>query len=233
MRAAFDRLGGQPAGLRLNCVNRIPHGRGLGSSAAAITAGVQLARALVPEGRDQLDDADALALASELEGHPDNVAACLLGGFTVAWTSAGRSRAVRVDPQGISPMLFIPSQQSATEVARATLPPAVPHADAAFNAGRAALLVIALTRHPELLMTATEDRLHQSYRAEAMVASADLVRRLRAEDVPAVISGAGSSVLALISADKQRERARDARPDGWELAELGVSEGAQTRVQTH
>src|SRR6201996_3466331 len=78
MRATFDRLGGQPRGLELSCANRIPHGRGLGSSASAIVAGVLLARSLVLGGEQQLGDADVLALASELEGHPDNVAACLL-----------------------------------------------------------------------------------------------------------------------------------------------------------
>ena len=181
MRAAFDRLGEQPAGLRLDCRNRIPHGRGLGSSAAAIVSGIGWPGRLTVDGRERLDEAGALALATELEGHPDNVAACLLGGLTVAWL-AGRGRAGPSGSAGlgVAPVLFIPDEQSATHAARAALPGTVPHADAAFNLSRAALLVLALTGRPDLLLTATEDRLHQRYRAAGMPASAALVDRLRA-----------------------------------------------------
>ncbi|CAN5604893.1 homoserine kinase [soil metagenome] len=230
MRAAFDVLGGQPPGLRLSCVNRIPHGRGLGSSAAAIVAGVELARCLSHDGRARLDDAGALALAARLEGHPDNVAACLLGGLTIAWTSDGTSRAVRLQPQGFQPVLFIPSDQSATHTARAALPPLVPHADAAFNSARSALLTVALTGRPELLWTATEDRLHQHYRAASMPASSSLLAELRAGGVAAVISGAGSSVLALAVSPDQVATALTLAPAGWECAPLQVAEGARCSV---
>ena len=223
MRACFELLGGQPAGLRLHCVNRIPHGRGLGSSAAAIVAGIQLARALRPDGR--LDDAGALALASQLEGHPDNVAACLLGGLTVAWVDGDVARAVRLEPAGIRPLVFIPAQRSATVAARAVLPAQVPHPDAAFNVGRAALLPLALTGRPELLMAATEDRLHQGYRAAGMPDSARLVEQLRSEGIAAVISGAGPSVLALAVAE-QADRAAARCPAGWECVELPPAPGA-------
>ena len=138
MRAAFDRLAGQPPGLRISCRNAIPHGRGLGSSAAAIVSGIALARALTEDGEAMLDERAALELATELEGHPDNVAACQLGGATVAWLADdGAGRAVRLNPTGVLPALLIPSDRSATEAARALLPASVPHADAAFNAGRA------------------------------------------------------------------------------------------------
>jgi len=197
LRATLERLGGQPPGLRLHCRNEIPHGRGLGSSAAAIVAGVELARGLVVDGRQHLDDDTALALATELEGHPDNVAACLLGGFTIAWLSDGAGRAVRLEPEAIRPVVFVPGEASATHAALAALPATVPHADAAFNAARAALLVAGLTGRPDLLLTATEDRLHQHYRAAGMPASSGLVARLRSAGLAAVISGAGSSVLAL------------------------------------
>ncbi|WP_354642326.1 homoserine kinase [Kitasatospora camelliae] len=204
MRAAFDRLGGQPRGLEVVCANRIPHGRGLGSSSAAICAGIVAARAVTIGGASALDDDDLLALASELEGHPDNVAACLRGNFTVAWTEEGVgqdlsvARAVTLEPSDrVVPVVFIPSTEVLTETARGLLPKTVPLGDAAVNAGRAALLVEALTRRPELLLTATEDRLHQDYRASAMPDSAALVAALRAEGVPAVISGAGPTVLAL------------------------------------
>jgi homoserine kinase len=212
MRAAFDDLGTrQPTGLALRCVNRIPHGRGLGSSAAAIVAGVLAARALagVPVGPD-----DALQLASRLEGHPDNVAPCLYGGLTVAWVSDagsdgasdGMARAVRLEPRpDIRPVALIAPAPVSTEVARGLLPAQIPHQDAARNAGRAALLVAALTTWPEALLDATEDRLHQDYRAPAMPATQDLVARLRAAGVPAVVSGAGPSVLAfLISSSSAR-----------------------------
>lgn len=197
LRLAFDALGGQPPGLRLSCLNRIPHARGMGSSSAAIVAGLLAARALVDDGVKALDDQAVLELATSLEGHPDNVAACLLGGLTIAWTEDGVARAVRRTPAvGVRPVLFIPEHRALTATARKLLPDQVPHADAAANAGRAALLIHALTADPELLLPATRDWLHQEYRASAMPASADLVRALRGAGIPALISGAGPTVLA-------------------------------------
>jgi homoserine kinase len=205
MRVAFDDLNvAQPPGLALRCANRIPHGRGLGSSAAAIVAGVVAARALAGAStRPQ----DVLPLASVLEGHPDNVAPCLFGGLTIAWVAAGsaglpEARAVRLDPHpGVRPVAFIAPAPVSTKVARGLLPAVVPHADAARNAGRAALLIAALTARPDVLLDGTEDKLHQDYRAPAMPHSHDLVTRLRAACVPAVVSGAGPSVLAFLTGD--------------------------------
>jgi homoserine kinase len=226
MRAAFDRLGGQPRGLEVVCANRIPHGRGLGSSAAAICAGIIAARAVTVGGSEQLDDAAVLALASELEGHPDNVAACLLGGFTIAWTDGAGghgqvlgggsdAHAVTLAPSElVVPLVFIPGNPVLTEVARGLLPATVPHADAAANLGRAALLVEAVTRRPELLFPATEDRLHQDYRSPAMPESAALVAGLRAQGVAAVISGAGPTVLALTDDGTAEKLLAQAGP-GW------------------
>jgi len=225
-RAAFDRLAGQPAGLRIDCRNSIPHGRGLGSSAAAIVSGILLARALTVDGPALLDDAGALALATELEGHPDNVAACLLGGATVAWIEAGVGRAARFSPSGVLPVLLVPEQRSATTAARAVLPDAVPHADAAFNAGRAGLLVLALTGRPDLLLTATEDRLHQRYRAPGIPDTARLVEELRAAGLPAMVSGAGPSVLVLAADQAQSARAVALAPGGWQAAQLAPATGA-------
>ncbi len=180
------------------CANRIPHGRGLGSSSAAICAGIVAARAVTIGGPSALDDDALLALASELEGHPDNVAACLRGNFTIAWTDEESAKAVALEPsEQVVPVVFVPAGEVLTETARGLLPKTVPLADAAVNAGRSALLVEALTRRPELLFAATEDRLHQDYRASAMPESAGLVGALRAEGIPAVISGAGPTVLAL------------------------------------
>lgn len=215
MRTAFDAMGGQPRGIELVCANRIPHGRGLGSSAAAIVAGVLAARELVLGG---LSDDEVLALCAEIEGHPDNVAACLLGGLTVAY-GEGVAR-LPVDPS-VAPVAFVPTTRSSTAKARKMLPESVPHGDASFNAARAALLVEALGRRPELLMAATEDRLHQPYRAEAMPRSATLVASLRSAGIPAVVSGAGPTVLAFGGADFNAGR-------GWTATPLPVDrEGAQ------
>jgi homoserine kinase len=212
MRAAFDRLGGQPPGLALRSLNTIPHGRGLGSSAAAIITGILAARGLTADGRGLLPDAAVLGLATELEGHPDNVAACLHGSLTIAWTPdparpSGPGDGT-VQPAGprvirlpvldeIRPVLCVPAEGLPTETARGVLPATVPHRDAAANAARSALLIAALTRVPAVLFDATEDYLHQAYRAEVMPRTADLLGRLRAAGVAATVSGAGPSVLAI------------------------------------
>jgi homoserine kinase len=206
VRATFDVLGGHPRGLEIVCANRIPHGRGLGSSAAAIVAGILAARELVLGGAERLPDDAMLRLAAELEGHPDNVAACLAGGFTMAWTENEICASLRLDVQkSIVPVVFVPDTKSATARARKLLPESVPHGDAVANATRAALMVQALTRRPELLLVATKDTLHQQYRAPAMARSASLMARLRAAGIAAVISGAGPTVLALTTAARADE----------------------------
>ncbi len=223
MRAVFEQFGGQPRGIELVCANRIPHGRGLGSSAAAVVAGVLIGRALVVGGDTNLPDAEVLALAAEIEGHPDNVAPCLLGGLTVARTEGGRAEAVRLDVDpAISPVLLVPPTPSSTDEARSLLPEHVPHADAVFNASRSALLVAALTGRPEALLAATDDRLHQPYRAEAMGESAALVAKLRASGLPAVVSGAGPSVLVLARGDAEADVAAAQVPDGWRAERVAV-----------
>ena len=156
MRVAFGLLDGQPPGLTLRCVNRIPHGRGLGSSAAAVVSGVLAARALTDGGDERMPLDAVLRLASDLEGHPDNVAACLFGGLTIAWTGGGGARASRLAPRhAIVPLVLVAPKPLATETARGVLPDSVPHADAAANAARAALLVAALTSTPENLPAAS------------------------------------------------------------------------------
>jgi homoserine kinase len=205
VRATFDALGGQPRGLEVVCANHIPHGRGLGSSAAAIVAGIVGARELVLGGAERLPDDAMLRLAAQLEGHPDNVAACLAGGFTMAWQEAGTTsgpalltRSLHLDVhKSIAAVVFVPETKSSTARARKLLPDTIPHEAAAANGARAALLSQALTRRPDLLFMATEDALHQSYRASAMSRSAALMTRLRDAGIAAVISGAGPSVLAL------------------------------------
>lgn len=222
LRAAFDRLGGQPRGLEVVCANRIPHARGLGSSAAAIVAAVVAARALVLGGQERLSGDAALALATEVEGHPDNVAACLSGGLSLAWTSADGPHALRLDPSPeLAPVAFVPATTASTKKARGALPEQVPHVDAAANAACAALLPLALTARPDLLMAATRDRLHQHYRAPSQPRTAALVEALRADGVPAVVSGAGPTVLALTT--REQRDAVVARPSrGWTVLPLDV-----------
>ncbi|PFG32609.1 homoserine kinase [Sanguibacter antarcticus] len=199
LRLALDHAGAPQTGLHLTCTNRIPHGRGMGSSAAAVVAGLLAARMLVADP-GALDDATVLALATQMEGHPDNAAPAILGGATVAWTpSPGdppRAVRLRVHPE-IEPTVLVPVSRLATHTARGVLPAEVPHADAAFNAGRTALLVHALAEDPDLLFDATQDRLHQEYRSGVMVSTWELVRGLRAQGVPAMVSGAGPTVLVL------------------------------------
>jgi homoserine kinase len=249
MRQTFEILDGQPPGLVLRCANRIPHGRGLGSSAAAIVSGVLAARALTDHGEQRLPDDGVLRLAAGLEGHPDNVAACLLGGLTVAWAGAGGPRAVTLSPlRAIVPVVFVAPRPLSTEKARGVLPETVPHADAAANAGRSALLIAALTsdaaREPGALLDATRDWLHQPYRAGVMPETARLVCRLREAGVPAVVSGAGPSVLAFAvrpgTADAPSSASLDGLDStsrymgiGWDISVLDVDRlGASIHLVT-
>jgi homoserine kinase len=283
MRATFDLLGGQPPGIALQCANRIPHARGLGSSAAAIVAGIVTARELAkqrdkadrgelpderarqlgdgerppdggerladeskrpadgrarpPDGGERLHggellpDEEVLALAAELEGHPDNVAACLYGGFTIAWVDGGLPRAVRHDvAANIAVRVFVPPNPVSTEYARTLLPERIRHADAAHAAGRAALLVTALAGRPDLLLPATVDRLHQHYRAPAMPDSVAFVERLRAAGIAAVISGAGPAVIAFSIGEPDR-LGKIVTDSAWQMYEVAVDNAGVSRVR--
>ncbi|WP_341358725.1 homoserine kinase [Georgenia sp. M64] len=221
VRAGLDLAGAPQAGLELTCTNAIPHGRGMGSSAAAVVAGLVAARALVSEP-EVLDDAAVLGLATQMEGHPDNAAPALLGGATAAWVDAGGAHAASIplDP-GLGVSVLVPQARLLTRTARAVLPAEVPHKDAAFNAGRTALLVLALGGRSDLLMAATEDRLHQDYRADAMRPTAEAVRALREAGWPAVVSGAGPSVLVLDRLDEVTTAMLASR--GWRVLSPGVA----------
>jgi homoserine kinase len=239
LRAGFAAFadGAQPPGLALRCVNRIPHGRGLGSSAAAIVSGLLAAQALSALGnrpagnRPAPAGADLLTLATELEGHPDNVAACLAGGLTIAWTTSQGPRLTRLEPiPDLYPVVCIAPSDVAvrTEVARKALPETVPHREAAANAGRAALLIAALTQKESAsqLFDATEDWLHQAYRSRAMPDTYALVTALREDGVAAVVSGAGPSVLALTTAKPGLDRLDSiVRETGkaWRISPLDVA----------
>ncbi|MEJ3404578.1 homoserine kinase [Rathayibacter sp. YIM 133350] len=200
----FARYGYALPGLRLEATNAIPHGRGLGSSGAAIVAGVMAATGLLA-GIVEIGENDALAIATELEGHPDNVAPALFGGLTIAWvTPEGPQHKKLMVHRGVSPVVFVPEHVMSTALARSLQPLSVPHEDAVFNVSRSALLVAALIQSPELLVAATEDKLHQNYRAAAMPETNRLITALRAEGFAAVVSGAGPSILVLGSDPSQR-----------------------------
>ena len=228
LRALAD-VGVTPAGLRLSAINRIPHGRGLGSSAAAIVAAVALARELTGGADSPISLDRAFDLSVAIEGHPDNVAPALLGGLTIAWpdASTGLSRAVTlaVHPS-IRAIVCVPADRMSTKAARGLLPSTVTHADAATNAARSALLVHALTSDPSLLLDATADLLHQPYRCPAMPITGALLERLRADRLAATVSGSGPSVLVLTDADAL-ERVRSLA-EGFEVRELAIaSEGVR------
>ena len=240
MQAGFAAAGEEPAGLAIFCRNEVPQGFGLGSSAAAIVAGLLAARALAAARRgaagtaDVLPDAEVLRLACQMEGHPDNVAACLAGGLTISWSEPDGLQVARLTPApGLAPVLCVPAIPVATKTARNALPEHVPHADAAANSARAALLIAGLTCRPDLLLAGTEDFLHQRYRAAVMPGTVTLLAALRDAGIPAVVSGAGPSVLALTvdghdggAADVARIAARHS--ELWRVLPLRVdTEGAR------
>ncbi|MDQ6739809.1 MAG: homoserine kinase [Actinomycetota bacterium] len=209
MDAAFARLGYRRGGLKITAENVLPHGRGLGSSASAIVAAVTAANALVPTA-DQQDRQWVLQLASELEGHPDNVAPAIFGAVAISWQEGPVYRSVRVTPSPrVIPIAAVPAVELSTETARAMLPSSIPHRSAADNAGRAALLIHALKDEPAMLLAGTEDFLHQRFRAQAMTRSAELMDALRAEGFAAFISGAGPTVMTLADGADAAQRAAD------------------------
>jgi homoserine kinase len=228
LRAACCAVGATPPGLVIRCANAIPHSRGLGSSAAAVVAGVVAGYALAGMAPDER----ALQLAAEFEGHADNAAASLLGGLVVAWAEgdkADRYRALRLEPHAdLRATVLIPRQESSTESTRGLLPAQVPHLDAAFATGRCALAVQAVTTRLDLLLTATEDRLHQNYREPAWPSTIRVINELRKAGVAAVVSGAGPTVLALTTGSAGLPEGVDTT--GFEVRHLEVDRvGVQVR----
>ncbi len=200
----FNRLGQEVPGLRLKAHNLIPHGRGMGSSGAAVVSGIVAAKGLL-DGVVEISDQELLELATELEGHPDNVAPALFGGLTIAWVDEQGPRHKKLFVhRGVSPLELVPNHKMSTALARSLQPESVPHEDAVFNVSRSALLIAALTQSPDLLMAATEDRLHQDYRAAAMPETNALVELMRSNGFAAVVSGAGPSVLVLANGPTER-----------------------------
>lgn len=232
LRAALDRMQVRAPGLAVRCANRIPHARGLGSSAAAGVGGIAVATALARAGGAPrpLDEAGLVQLSAEFEGHPDNSSASVLGGAIVSWTTCAPdgpqygARRLAVHP-AVRAYAMVPGFECSTSLARGVLPPQVPHADAAFNASRAALMVVALTTDPSLLLAATEDRLHQRYRKDAMPSTYALVNALREQGVAAIVSGAGPTVLVLGDRELPVAAAAAAAAAGFSVTPLDVADG--------
>mgnify|MGYP000683733676 FL=1 len=238
MLRGFEHMGAKPRGIALRALNVIPHGRGLGSSASAIVGGLALARSLVLTGEQYMSDEELITLATELEGHPDNVAAAFYGGATLAWSESktssvgetkniGRAVSLRVDDR-IKALLLVPNNQLATAKARKLLPEIIPHQDAVLNSSRTALLVHALAERPDLLFIATEDLLHQKYRAQAMPKTIALVEKLRGAGLAAVVSGAGPSVMVLYSGAEDEIDQLESVSPGFTAIKLAIAKiGAQ------
>ncbi|MBB4135800.1 homoserine kinase [Gordonia humi] len=218
-------------GLSLHCVNTIPHSRGLGSSAAAVVGGLAAASALLARDgrRAALTETELVQLSSEFEGHPDNAAASVLGSGVVTWMNDGPeffARRLTVHP-AVRATSFVPQTRSSTAVTRGLLPDAVPRTDAVFNLSRAALGVVALTSDPSCLVDATDDKLHQRYRAEAMPATSGLMQALRSRGHAATVSGAGPSVLVLGTVELGDDEARLAAEHGFEMISLEIADGVE------
>ncbi|HEY9305150.1 MAG TPA: homoserine kinase [Mycobacterium sp.] len=221
-------------GLKVRCRNVIPHSRGLGSSAAAVVGGLGAVNGLVAQaGSTPLSEDQLIQLASEFEGHPDNAAASVLGGAVVSWTErSGDLPSFAAVPLQLHPDIHlftaIPEQRSSTAEARVLLPAQVSHDDARFNLSRAALLVVALTERPDLLMAATEDMLHQPQRGPTMPTSAEYLRLLRRYNMAAVLSGAGPAVIALSTASELPAEALEySAANGFAVSEMAAGDGVR------
>jgi homoserine kinase len=216
--------GGSLPPFRLRCRNAIPLERGLGSSSAATVAGLLLANEVIGS---PLDSTALLEVAVDIEGHPDNVAACIFGGLVIAYLSEEGWRAERLEAHpSLSPVLFVPEEERVpTADARRILPREVPLSDAAHNVGRAALAVIALTARPEILLEALDDRLHQARRLALAPASRALYQDLRDAGVAVCVAGAGPSLLAF---EADAPKVPELGP-GWRVLRPHVAEGAELR----
>lgn len=223
LRRGLDSIGASQVGLELFCENRIPQTRGLGSSAAAIIGGLMLARGLTGGHFSPLTKQNILEVATEMEGHPDNVAPALFGGVVVSRQEQNDRGIVAVPLKTeyqLELTVFIPGYTLSTNCARELLPTEIPFHEAVANSANAALLVLALQKEPALLMVATEDYLHQEYRRPVMKPSVDLLFWLRKRMLPAVISGAGPTVMVL--GETPAAIKAQARGNGWDVKSLSL-----------
>lgn len=232
-------VGLRAGGLKVQCRNAIPHSRGLGSSAAAAVGGLAVVNGFaVQSDSDELTLAQLVQLSSEFEGHPDNAAAAVLGGAVVSWTADGSdpprygAAHLQLHPD-IRLFPAIPQTRSSTAATRGLLPEQISHTDARFNLARSAMLVVALTQRPDLLLEATGDRLHQAQRAPAMPASAEYLSMLRRSGIAAVLSGAGPAVIALTNGtDLPAEVLEYGVANGFTVTEMSVGDGVRWTAET-
>lgn len=227
--AGLQEWDGRRPGMRLRCLNLIPHSRGLGSSASAIVAGLALAWGISRPGED-LDRAELTRVSSVMEGHPDNAGAAVWGGAILGWFERDDVQLVRLEvPDSIGTRVWVPQFEVKTAGARSVLPDVVPRRDAVAQAIAAAALPLALERRHDLLLAATGDRLHQFYRAELMQSSFDLMTALREDGVPATISGAGPTVLA-VGTPEQLAPGDAVACDGFERHALALGSGVELSI---
>jgi homoserine kinase len=233
MLRAWEELQVQASpGLHLSCRNAVPQGRGLGSSATAIVAGVVAAQGLCDIATGQqgaegsFDHVFTNNLATTIEGHPDNVSASVFGGMTLSWADdvdSGQIHSIQLEVTGdVIPLVLLPATQLATATARAALPDQIPLDLAALNSARVGLLVEAVSRRPELLLAATREWLHQEQRRASFPDSMTLLDSLRGKGHAAVISGAGPSVLVLTTAAQIEDVRAVADPSVWRVLEPGM-----------
>jgi homoserine kinase len=234
VECGLQAVGVRAAGLVVRSRNAIPHSCGLGSSAAAVVGGLAAVNGLVAQtDSTPLTEAQLIQLSSEFEGHPDNAAAAVLGGAVVSWIDrTGEEPKYSAVPLRLHPDIHlycaIPEERSLTAETRVLLPAQVSHHDARFNVSRAALLVVALTERPDLLMAATEDVLHQAQRAPAMPASAEYLRLLRRNNVGATLSGAGPSLIALSTQPELPSEVLEyGTTNGFTITEMTAGEGVR------
>lgn len=234
MNLGFTTMGKMPAGYVIKCRNAIPHGRGLGSSAAAIIGGLAIARELVVGGSELLPDAQLLNVALSMEDHPDNLSASLFGGFTVSWLESpldAGSVSIGLHPD-VVPIVAVPPHALSTSSARGVLADQVLRSDATHNVARAGLLVYAMSVNPEYLFPATADALHQDARAQIYPETTELIAQLRAKKIAAVASGAGPAVLMLInkSDPQQLDALAGLLPLDWTSVAVPVDQEGVRRV---
>lgn len=219
---AARKWGKELSGLDLECNNEIPQGRGFGSSAAAIIAGLVIARELTGVN---ISDVELLQEANRIEGHPDNISACLFGGLTVnAWNTVDDVESISLSTHDdVVVVMGIPNAELDTHKARGFLPAQVPYENAIFNASRAALLVAAMTSAPDQLLAATADRLHQDYRKDAYPESMAIVSALRKAGIGGAISGAGPSIAAFTTSANVQVAKAIITGGGFEAREVAIS----------
>ena len=205
MKLVYKKLKAKPEkGYIIKCINRIPLSRGLGSSSAAIIGGLLSANYIL--GNKLSLENDILNMAVQLEGHPDNVSPAILGGIISGVVRKNEDfKYVKINtPKNLKAIVAIPNFHLSTEKARNALPKEISFKDAIFNISRAALLTSALSSNKlDLLEVATDDKLHQDYRAKFIPGLKELFREaIKAGAYSVTISGAGSSILALVKNDE-------------------------------